>query len=776
MKKRSELPEAWDALREKIIGLGERSVRKNHSPELQQQYAELKRFRQLLDQSSELILVFDVTSLQVVDANETACELLERTRDHLLGACLAELHPAFSETVLDAIAKPGQSVPTRVVYAGADGTARTLDGWIKVVTVDDQQTGMLIVRDISDRIRAETALQESETKYRRLYESMRDAFASADMAGKLQEFNPAYQTMLGYSAEELRQLTYQDLTPEKWHGFEAGIVEKQVLARGYSDVYAKEYRRKDGVIFPVELRAFLMRDAANQPTGMWAIVRDVTERKRVEEALQKQILALTQPLDESTEIQFTDLFNLEDVQRIQDAFAEATGVASLITHADGVPITQPSNFCRLCSEVIRKTEKGLSRCMHSDAMIGRYNPSGPTIQACLSAGLFNAGASITVGGKYIANWLIGQAKSEAPDETSLLRYAAEIGVDPMEFRAALAEVPVMSKDRFEKIAGALFLLSNELSLKAYQNVQQARFIAERQRAEAELQRHREHLEELVAERTAALERSNIELRQAMTQLVQSEKLAALGNLVAGVAHELNTPLGNARIVASALDEHLREFTAAVESGALRRSQVTQFLDRGRQAVELLERNTVRAADLINHFKQIAVDQTSMRRRLFNLRQTAEEVLVTLRPSFKRTAHRIEVEIPPHLELDSYPGSLEQVITNLVTNSLTHGFEGVEAGCIQLQAQAVGPAHVALHYADNGVGIPATTLNRIFEPFFTTRLGHGGSGLGLYIVHNLVTGALGGTIEVRSTVGQGLSFTFTLPLKAPQRQDTAIIPA
>ncbi len=291
-------------------------------------------------------------------------------------------------------------------------------------------------------------------------------------------------------------------------------------------------------------------------------------------------------------------------------------------------------------------------------------------------------------------------------------------------------------------------------------------ITARKRAEAELQRHRDHLEELVAERTAELQRANTELRQAMNQLVQVEKLAALGHLVAGVAHELNTPLGNARTVASALGEHLREFSAAVESGALRRSQLENFLDRGREAVELLERNTARAADLIGHFKQVAVDQTSTRRRRFDLRQTVEEMLVALRPMFKRTAHRIELDIAPELALDSYPGPLEQVLANLVGNSLAHGFAGIEAGVIRISAASLGPDRIQLDYTDNGVGIPQPMLKRIFEPFFTTKLGQGGSGLGLYIVYNLVTSVLGGTIEGRSPAGQGACFTLVLPRIGP----------
>ncbi|MDG4595312.1 MAG: PAS domain S-box protein [Candidatus Contendobacter sp.] len=284
-------------------------------------------------------------------------------------------------------------------------------------------------------------------------------------------------------------------------------------------------------------------------------------------------------------------------------------------------------------------------------------------------------------------------------------------------------------------------------------------ITERKRAEAELERHREHLEELVAERTA-------KLRQAMTQLVQSEKLAALGHLVASVAHELNTPLGNARVVAGSLGEALRKFAAAVESGALRRSQVEGFLSRSREAVDLLERNAARAADLIGHFKEVAVDQTSMRRRRFLLRQTVEELLIALQPQFKRTAHRVEVDIPPDIELDSYPGPLEQVFANLVSNSLAHGFVGREAGTIRVGAVPLDPDRVQIDYADDGVGISDAALDRIFEPFFTTKLGSGGSGLGLYIVYNLVTGVLGGQIQAKSAPGRGSRFELILPAVAP----------
>jgi PAS domain S-box-containing protein len=186
------------------------------------------------------------------------------------------------------------------------------------------------------------------------------------------------------------------------------------------------------------------------------------------------------------DIQFSDIFNLNDIQRIQDLFADATGVASIITHPDGTPITRPSNFCKLCNEIIRKTDLGLTNCFKSDAEIGRPNPSGPVIQPCLSGGLWDAGASIIVGGKHIANWLIGQVKNEELDPQKMLQYAKEIGSDQDDFMNALEEVPVMSKEKFEKVAQMLFAFASEISLKAYQNSQLLQSVHERMKAEEKL--------------------------------------------------------------------------------------------------------------------------------------------------------------------------------------------------------------------------------------------------------------------------------------------------
>ena len=292
MNRYSSSPEDRAGPREPIAGQGARPARAARQPEQPDPCAALRRFRQLLDRGDELILIFDAASLRITDANDTAGKLLHRDASGLPGISLSECHPEFARAARAAIGDPGQPIPTRAEMPHPDGTTRIVDGWTRVTVVDDRPTGALVARDITDRTRTEDALRQSESRYRRLHESMRDAFAYCDMTGALQDFNPAFEAMLGYPAAELRRLTYRDITPEHWHTLEADIVTRQVLVRGYSDIYEKEYRRKDGTAFPIEARAFLMRDTTGQPTGMWAILRDITERKRTEEALRQATLVV----------------------------------------------------------------------------------------------------------------------------------------------------------------------------------------------------------------------------------------------------------------------------------------------------------------------------------------------------------------------------------------------------------------------------------------------------------------------------------------------------
>jgi len=302
----------------------------------------------------------------------------------------------------------------------------------------------------------------------------------------------------------------------------------------------------------------------------------------------------------------------------------------------------------------------------------------------------------------------------------------------------------------------------------------------RMRHEQELQRHRAHLEDLVAKRTAALtlanqqsEQANRELAAALEhlsitqdELVRRDKLAALGALVAGIAHELNTPIGNGLVVATTMAERTQALQAGLQEG-LRRSELETYLAQAGEADAIVLRNLQRAADLVSSFKQIAVDRASSQRRHFLLRQFIAELMLPLSATLKGAGHVLTQQVPPDLAMDSYPGPLGQVLSNLVENCVRHAFEGRSGGAIGITARASANGEtISIAIADNGAGIAAGDLARIYDPFFTTRLGSGGSGLGLHVAHNIVTGVLGGHIEAASSAA-GTTFTLHLPVLAPR---------
>jgi signal transduction histidine kinase len=285
-------------------------------------------------------------------------------------------------------------------------------------------------------------------------------------------------------------------------------------------------------------------------------------------------------------------------------------------------------------------------------------------------------------------------------------------------------------------------------------------IAARRATEERLRDLNEQLETRVEQRTHDLQR-------AMHQVVESERLAALGSLVAGVAHELNTPIGNCVGVGSTLQGQAQSLARELQSGHLRRSEFERFLADAISGHEILMRNLHRASTLVDSFKHVAVDQTSNQRRQFDLLQVLEEDIMTLRPMYKKTPYTFEADLQPGIVLDSFPGPMGQILTNFISNALAHAFEGRSQGGMFLTTRLLDDEHVEIVFRDDGNGIPERHLKHVFDPFFTTKLGKGGSGLGLSIVYNLVNGVLGGVIAIDSKPDQGTKFTLTLPLRAPE---------
>ncbi len=293
--------------------------------------------------------------------------------------------------------------------------------------------------------------------------------------------------------------------------------------------------------------------------------------------------------------------------------------------------------------------------------------------------------------------------------------------------------------------------------------------SERRRAEEECCMLNTDLEKRVADRTSELAAANRELksalenlRQAQGQLVMSEKLAALGGLVAGVAHEINTPVGVALSATSTMAEKNRVLSDLFATGEMKRSDLTEYLDSTREGVEMSLLNLNRASDLIRSFKMVAADQVSETRRYFNVREYVGQVLLSLRPKLKKTAHHIEVECDEDLVIESYPGAFSQILTNFIVNSLTHAYKEGQEGLIRIEI-AKSDGTLTLTYSDDGCGIAPEMQGRVFEPFFTTARAKGSTGLGLHIVFNIVTGTLGGNVTCCSAPGQGTTFQVRMPV-------------
>jgi signal transduction histidine kinase len=282
----------------------------------------------------------------------------------------------------------------------------------------------------------------------------------------------------------------------------------------------------------------------------------------------------------------------------------------------------------------------------------------------------------------------------------------------------------------------------------------------RMQADRAIRKAKESLEN----QNAALNRALTQLQEAQSELVRQEKLASLGQMVAGVAHEINTPLGICVTATSHLVQELKLTKEELAAGEMTEDTLNGFFDVVDQSLRIMTTNTQRAAALVRSFKQVAVDQSSDNIRHFNLGKYVSEILLSLQPKLKGRPVKVQVECPPELEMDSFPGAMSQVITNMVVNSLVHGFERDQPGNITIRARLEDEDMVAFEYGDDGAGMDADTLAKLFDPFFTTKRGSGGSGLGGHILYNLVTGALGGSLRVESSPGKGLQYFLRFPRK------------
>jgi signal transduction histidine kinase len=305
---------------------------------------------------------------------------------------------------------------------------------------------------------------------------------------------------------------------------------------------------------------------------------------------------------------------------------------------------------------------------------------------------------------------------------------------------------------FSFIFAQAFLLSIKFS-KAFKSVEEL----SKQQAEWSLE-----LEKTVNNRTKDLQTTLEDLQVTQKQLVESEKMAALGGLVAGVAHEINTPVGVSVTATSHLEQKTKEIMNILLENRMKKSDLVSYLKMANESTEIISKNLKRASELVKSFKLVAVDQSTAVKREFNFKDYLNEVILSLGPQLKRHKHQIYIDCPDQLVLYSDPGVFSQIFTNLIMNSITHGFEPNQKGIINIRIHR--SSVLLIEYRDNGIGMSNEIKERMFEPFFTTNRAGGGTGLGMHIVYNLVTQSLGGTIECESEPGNGTVFLITIDME------------
>ena len=303
------------------------------------------------------------------------------------------------------------------------------------------------------------------------------------------------------------------------------------------------------------------------------------------------------------------------------------------------------------------------------------------------------------------------------------------------------------------------------------------YMQKQRQAEEQHRKLNASLEDMVNHRTTALKDANQELIQTLEklhqfqrQIVQNEKMASLGDMVAGVAHEVNTPIGLGVTASTMMLDRLAVIQKDFENKTLKASAMKRFLDESNENLNIIYRNLNRAAELISSFKQVAVDQTSESSRSFCVAQLVNEILLSLQPRLKKLKHNINVDCDPTLNVETKAGPINQILINLIMNSVIHGFENIEQGTINISAELVSSSKLKLVYTDDGKGISPEIRKRIFDPFVTTKRGQGGSGLGMHLVYNLVTQALNGSISIASEEGSGVEFVIIFPVANAKTTD------
>ena len=674
--------------------------------------AQERQFRDLVENTADLVIYFD-TQAVISYSNPSADRTLlgpgrTLTGDSLLDHVDPDDVANFQYWLRRAIGSRRNSYHGETAMRDARGQRQSV-AWSTSVErdADGRVKGFRCIGlNVTRQRAAQEALRHSEARLRAIVEgSPLLAIQWYDREGRVVDWNPASETLLGWTRDEALGKTLDQLIYDReQHLMFVDLLREVERSGRYTGPFEADIRRRGGGTVTLLSTTFRIPDERGQSLFV-CMDLDITDRKRAEAELK------------ASERRFQVLF---DANPVPLAVMRRQGDDFIYTAVNEAWV-RALGYRR--DDVIGRTR--------SERMVleGGETAWPEALKRLASEGVMAVNEAVlrrADGSTFVSEGMIGLVDSE---EGQLVIYSVHDVTELRRIQADLRELNAQLEDRIAKRTESLTLANTELE-QALMTVQLAQ-------------------ERLVAQQD---------------RLVQSEKLASLGSLVAGVAHELNTPIGNGLMAISTLQDRAQVFAQKMASG-LKRSDLEGFLSQVVAGCEIAVRNMDRASHLVASFKQVAVDQTSDQRRQFELGELVDEILLTLQPTLKRTAHRVECAVPPGLLMDSFPGALGQVLTNLVQNALIHGLDGLSQGVIEVRARHAGEV-IELSVADNGRGIPEAVHKQVFDPFFTTKLGQGGSGLGLPIVRNIVAGVLGGEIDFHNRAEGGVAFVVRVPSCAP----------
>ncbi|MBF0416021.1 MAG: PAS domain S-box protein [Magnetococcales bacterium] len=581
------------------------------------------------------------------------------------------------------------------------------------------------VQTIEDTTRAMTDLAQH---HQLILDSVGDGIYGVDLAEHTTFINRAGAAMLGWNVSDLIGKHQHDIMHHtRQDGSPYPVQECPIymtIRDGQSRMRNEEiFWCRDGSYFPVDYRVTPIHDKSNDVLGSVVVFRDITERVQAQKTNQ-QLNSLQRVLNTIYRLSFMDTTMqdklekaLEEIMKISWFFNQSQGGILLLEEdgetlrltaqhgLDAQLLTQcsrvPPGHC-LCGKVAQSKQ-----FLHVAEIDARHDTHFPGMQPH---------------GHYIL---------------------------PLISRKQMLGVLVLYLDH-----GHPYRSEEEEYLTTISNALAS--LIERQKEEENLLSANIHLEALVRERTAELQNHITSLKEYQEQLIVSERMAALGGMVAGIAHEINTPVGIGYTSSVYLREQTKQFQELLESDSLTYEAAREYLALADESSQLIESNLRRADELVKSFKMVAVDRSSEQKRSIHLKEYIHDIILSLRPKLKHTTHRIDVQCPSDLILETYPGALALILVNLIMNSLLHGFENKASGTIRITG-TVNDREVLLTYEDDGQGMTDETVKRVFEPFFTTKRGQGGSGLGMHVVYNQVTQTLAGTISCSSKPGHGVLF-------------------